>query len=228
MPGALTTLTPCVMMSPMSIAQYLPADSKAFDLVIFDEASQIPVWDAIGAIARAKQAVIVGDPKQLPPTSFFNRREEDDIDGDVEIEDLESILDECIGANIPKKDLRWHYRSRSESLIAFSNHRYYGGGLITFPSPVTEDVAVSYHHVPDGVYEKGGARINQTEARAIVEDILARLQTPDFRETIGVVTFNTEQQALIEDLLEEARRANPEIEPHFSESALEPVFVKKP
>lgn len=214
---------------PLSIAQFLAADTGLFDVVVFDEASQIPVWDAIGAIARGRQVVMVGDPKQLPPTAFFDRAEAaSDDDADVE-GDLESILDECLGANLPVMSLSWHYRSRHESLIAFSNHRYYEGGLVTFPSPVTEDRAVSFHYMPDGIYEKGGARINKPEARALVDDLVARLKDPDFRAaklTAGVVTFNSEQQKLVEDLLDEARRKAPELEPYFAEDALEPVFVK--
>ena len=225
--SALTKLTPCLLMSPLSIAQYLSADANAFDVVVFDEASQIPVWDAVGAIARGKQVVMVGDPKQLPPTNFFDRAESSADDEDVE-GDLESNLDECMGANLPTMNLSWHYRSRHESLIAFSNHHYYGGSLVTFPSPVTEDRAVSLHHV-NGVYEKGGARINKPEAKALVADIVARLKSPGFRDsklTIGVVTFNTEQKDLIEDLLDEERRRDPAIEPHFDEGELEPLFVK--
>ncbi len=226
-PTALTKLTPCLLMSPLSIAQYLSADANAFDVVVFDEASQIPVWDAVGAIARGKQVVMVGDPKQLPPTSFFDRAESVNDEEDTE-GDLESILDECMGANLPTMNLSWHYRSRHESLIAFSNHRYYGGSLVTFPSPVTVDTAVSFHHVA-GVYEKGGARINKPEARAVVADIVAKLKEPGFRETghtIGVVTFNSEQQTLIEDMLDEERRKDASLESHFAESALEPLFVK--
>ncbi|WP_431262162.1 DUF4011 domain-containing protein [Roseateles chitinivorans] len=226
-PTALTKLTPCLLMSPLSIAQYLAADSEPFDVVVFDEASQIPVWDAIGAIARGRQVVMVGDPKQLPPTSFFDRAESSTDDEDVE-GDMESILDECMGASLPTLNLDWHYRSRNESLIAFSNHRYYGGRLVTFPSPVTEDRAVSFHFVK-GSYAKGGARTNQAEARALVADVVKRLKTPGFREsklTIGVVTFNTEQQKLIEDLLDEERRKDSSLEPYFAESELEPLFVK--
>ncbi|PJJ17449.1 AAA domain-containing protein [Janthinobacterium sp. 67] len=226
-PSVLGKLAPCLLMSPLSIAQYLAADASAFDLVVFDEASQIPVWDAIGAMARGKQVVMVGDPKQLPPTSFFDRTESSNDDGDVE-DDLESILDECMGANLPTMNLAWHYRSRHESLIAFSNHRYYGGGLVTFPSPVADDRAVSFHHVA-GVYEKGGARINKREAKELVADIVAKLRAPNFREsklTIGVVTFNTEQMNLIEDLLDEERRKDPSLEPYFSETELEPLFIK--
>ncbi len=155
MPKALTALAPCMMMSPLSIAQYLPPEAAPFDVVIFDEASQMPVWDAVGAIARGKQVIVVGDPKQLPPTTFFDRADGDSDDA-AEIEDLESILDECLAANIPHKKLTWHYRSRHESLIAFSNERYYDGSLVTFPSPVTDDRAVRYTHVPGGFYERGG------------------------------------------------------------------------
>ncbi|WP_336438763.1 DEAD/DEAH box helicase [Stutzerimonas stutzeri] len=153
-PQALTKLTPCMLMSPLSIAQYLPANAEQFDIVIFDEASQITVWDAIGAIARGRQVIMVGDPKQMPPTSFFDRAESAEDNEDVE-PDLESILDECLSANMPTMNLNWHYRSRHESLIAFSNSRYYNGDLVTFPSPVTNDRAVSLHHVK-GVYDRGG------------------------------------------------------------------------
>jgi very-short-patch-repair endonuclease len=228
LPNTITKLTPCLLMSPLSVAQYLSPDTAIFDLVVFDEASQITTWDAIGAIARGKQVVMVGDPKQLPPTSFFDRAESDLDDEDLE-GDLESILDECIGANLPTINLSWHYRSRHESLIAFSNHRYYEGGLVTFPSPVTEDRAVNFHRVGDGIYEKGGARTNKPEARALVFDLVSRLKDPQFKDarfTIGVVTFNTEQQRLIEDLLDDERRKDPSIEPYFAEDTSESVFVK--
>lgn len=228
MPTVLTRLAPCVMMSPLSIAQFLPAETQAFDVVIFDEASQIPVWDAVGAIARGKQVIVVGDPKQLPPTSFFDRSD-DGYDYDNDIEDLDSILDECLGANIPSKRLAWHYRSRHESLIAFSNERYYEGRLVTFPSPVTEDRAVRYQHVPNGVYERGSGRVNREEARAVVADVVRRLSDPEFeisQSSIGIVTFNTEQQRLIENLLDMERRNRPDLERFFAHEWHEPVFVK--
>ncbi len=228
MPNALTQLTPCVLMSPLSISQYLPVDQKAFDVVIFDEASQITVWDAIGSIARAEQTIVAGDPKQLPPTSFFGRSD-DDSDEDVDDADLESILDEMLGAGIPTRELAWHYRSENESLITFSNHNYYGGNLITFPSPTANDKAVKLVPVDDGVYLRGKGRTNRAEADAIVAEIVRRLKDPIFnkeKRTIGVVTFNTEQKSLIEDLLDEERRRHPDIEPHFGEDLIEPVFVK--
>lgn len=228
---ALTTLAPCLLMSPLSVAQYLPPDAEPFDLVIFDEASQITPWDAVGAIARGRQVVVAGDPKQMPPTSFFDRgagAEEDDTDIES---DQESILEECLGARLPQRRLTWHYRSRNESLIAFSNHRYYDGDLITFPAPATEDVAVSWRRV-SGAWARGKSRTNQAEAEAIVAEVLARLADPSFvgedgrKLSVAVITLNAEQQKLIEDLLDRARRGRPELEPFFAEDAAEPVVVK--
>ncbi|HHF0074069.1 TPA: DUF3320 domain-containing protein [Pseudomonas aeruginosa] len=226
-PAALAKLTPCMLMSPLSIAQYLSTTSTVFDVVIFDESSQIPVWDAIGAIARGRQVIMVGDPKQMPPTSFFDRAETTNEDDDVE-PDLESILDECLSANLPTLDLNWHYRSRHESLITFSNHRYYKGNLVTFPAPVTSDRAVSLNLV-QGVYDRGGSRTNLGEAKALVAHLVARLRTREVKEnklTFGVVTFNGEQQRLIEDLLDAERRNDPSLESYFADTQLEPVFVK--
>ena len=228
-PDVVTTLAPCLMMSPLSVAQYLAAGGALFDVVIFDEASQITVWDAIGCLARAKQAIVVGDPKQMPPTNFFARTD-DDPDGDIDVEgDLESILDEMLGASIPGRTLSLHYRSRRESLIAFSNSRYYDNRLITFPAPVYPDSGVRLIR-PNGFYARGGARHNQGEAKSIVSEIVARLTHEDplvRNQSIGVVTFNVEQQTLIENLLDAARSENPDIEWAFtSENGIEPVFVK--
>lgn len=229
-PDVLTTLSPCLMMSPLSVAQYLPPDQALFDLVIFDEASQITVWDAVGALARGRQVVIAGDPKQMPPTNFFARGNGEDPDGEVDTEgDLESILDEMEGASIPKRTLNLHYRSRRESLIAFSNSRYYENSLITFPAPVNPDRGIRLVR-PTGFYARGEARHNEGEAKAIVAEILRRLKDPDplrRSSSIGVVTFNAQQQKLIEDLLDSARSDDPEIEWAFSsELQTEPIFVK--
>ena len=227
-PNALTKLTPCLLMSPLSIAQYLPAGAVAFDIVIFDEASQIPVWDAIGAMARGRQVVMVGDPKQLPPTSFFSRTEVEDDDDGVVDKELESILDECIGANLPTLNLNWHYRSRHESLITFSNSRYYSSKLITFPSPYTKDNAVTLYPI-EGIYDRGGARTNDIEARALINHLISRLKMPGFKKsghTVGIVTFNKEQQKLIEDILDEECRKDASLEPYFSDGLIEPIFVK--
>ena len=229
-PDVLTKLVPCFMMSPLSVAQYLPTDQSLFDLVIFDEASQITVWDAIGAIARGKQVIVAGDPKQMPPTNFFARAD-DDPDGDLEIEgDLESILDEMLGASVPEQCLNLHYRSRRESLVAFSNARYYDNSLITFPAPTVEDKGLGLMRPGDGFYARGGARHNEAEAKAVVAEIVRRLTHSDTsvrKQSIGVVTFNSEQQTLIEDLLDRERMRRPEIEWAFSsEETPEPVFVK--
>ncbi|WP_424362955.1 DUF3320 domain-containing protein [Methylocystis parvus] len=222
-PTVLAKLAPCMMMSPLSIAQYLPADAKPFDVVIVDEASQIPVWDAVGALARGNQVIVVGDPEQLPPTNVGERGNEDADDDTVA--DLPSILDECLGANIPHLELTWHYRSRHESLIAFSNAKYYRGQLVTFPSAVTKDTAVSFIHVPDGTYERGSGRVNRREAEMLVSHLLERLRTSP--HSLGVVTFNSEQQRLIENLLDQARMADPTLEPFFDPArSREPVIVK--
>lgn len=226
MGDAMSRLAPCMLMSPLSIAQFLPADQAPFDLVIFDEASQIAPWDAIGSIARGKQVVIAGDPRQMPPTNFFNRganAEDDDT-----AEDMESILDECLGAGIPSHSLSWHYRSRHESLIAFSNHRYYDSHLITFPAAQTRSSAVEWRRV-NGVYAKGKGRHNQAEAEAIVTETVRRLTDPAFIAagySIGIITLNTDQQKLISDLLDSARQQYPQIEPFFQEDLAEPVVVK--
>lgn len=227
-PNLLPRLKPCLLMSPMSVAQYLDAAYPPFDIVVFDEASQIPVWDAVGAIARGRQAVIVGDPKQLPPTTFFQRADDDEeAEGDNLVEDLESILDDCIGARIPWLPLDWHYRSRHESLITFSNYHYYGNRLLTFPSPAREGLGVSWRHVPGGVYDMGKSRTNRAEAEAVVKEILHRLRNPQSaRYSIGVVTFSQAQQTLIEDLLDAARAEDPQLDHHFTGDVEEPVFVK--
>lgn len=228
MPTLLPKLKPCLLMSPLSVSQYLDAGFSQFDLVIFDEASQIPVWDAVGVIARGRQVVVVGDPKQLPPTNFFNKSSDgDESTGDDErVEDLESILDECLGAGMNKLSLKWHYRSRHESLITFSNHRYYDDSLVTFPSPVTADVAVLFQRVA-GVYDRGGSRTNRAEAEAIVEGIQAHFLNPRRRDlTLGVVTFNQTQQALIDTLLDARRRANPDLDRAIAAQTGEKLFVK--
>lgn len=228
----LPKLAPCVLMSPLSIAQYLPAGQATFDVVIFDEASQITTWDAVGAIARGKQSIIVGDPKQLPPTNFFGRSDdgEGDDDGTGILGDMPSILDEVAVAGIPTRRLNWHYRSRDEALIAFSNHFYYDGGLVTFPAPTTDSEAVQFHKI-DGTYARGTGRTNADEAKAIVALIRKRLTTwiklpAEDRPTIGVITFNTQQQGLILDLLDQVRRQDAELEWFFAEEREEPVIIK--
>lgn len=224
MGSRLLDLCPCMMMSPLSVAQFLPSDFNEFDLVIFDEASQMTTWDSVGAIARGKNVIIVGDPKQMPPTSFFSGA----IDvGDPDEEDLESILDQALAARLPHLRLKGHYRSRHETLIAFSNSKYYENSLITYPSSDTKESAVSLHRV-DGVYSKGKGRNNPIEAAAVVKEIVKRLTDPArCHQSIGVVTLNTEQQRTVEDLLDDARRKYPQIEPYFQSTDIyDGVFVK--
>lgn len=217
-------LTPCMMMSPLSVAQFLPSSFKGFDLVVFDEASQMTTWDSVGAIARGQNVIVVGDPKQMPPTSFFSGAVSDD---NPDEEDLESILDQALAARLPHLRLQGHYRSRHETLIAFSNSKYYENALITYPSSDTKESAVSLHRV-QGVYSKGKGRNNPIEAKAVVNEITRRLLDPVLqKKSIGVVTLNTDQQRTIEDLLDVARRKYPQIETFFnSTDSYDGVFIK--
>ncbi|MEQ8768567.1 MAG: DUF3320 domain-containing protein [Planctomycetota bacterium] len=231
-PHLLPRLKPCLLMSPLSIAQYLPASREPFDVVIFDEASQIPTQDAVGAIARGRQVIVVGDSKQLPPTSFFSvdlsESEESESTDDFFVQELESILDECMASGLPSCMLQWHYRSRDERLITFSNWKYYGNRLHTFPAPggAARQLGVTMEWV-DGQFARGRTRTNRAEAEAVASWVVESLRDPErSHRSIGVVTFNQSQQTLIEDLLETARRKHPEIEPFFDERAPEPVFVK--
>ena len=223
---AVKTLAPCLMMSPLSVAQYLPVSKDSFDVVVFDEASQITVWDAIGTLSRGRQVIVAGDPKQMPPSNFFGRNieyNEEELGLD---EDLESILDELIGSSMPTLKLNWHYRSRCESLIAFSNATYYDSSLVTFPASRTNQKSVSLRYVENGCYERG-ARINPNEAKAIVKECVKRLKDSETKHrSIGIVTFNSDQQKLIEDLLDKEREQNPDIEFAFSQDNPDAVFVK--
>lgn len=222
-PTLLSRLCPCMLMSPISVAQYINPDADKFDMIIFDEASQMPTYEAVGAIARGKNMIIVGDPKQMPPTNFFsaNNVDEDNLDK----EDLESILDDSLALSIPSRYLLWHYRSKHESLIAFSNSEYYDNKLLTFPSPDNIESKVSLVHI-DGFYDKGRSRQNKSEAEAVVKEIERRLLDEELRKkSIGVVTFSAVQQNLIEDLLSDLFIFKPELEAIAMECK-EPLFIK--
>ncbi len=214
---------PCVLVSPDSVARFFPAVSGLFDLVVFDEASQIRVADAVGALGRARAAVVVGDSKQMPPTSFAEPTSGGDDSGDfpeTTVEDEESILSECVQARVPRQWLSWHYRSQDESLIAFSNAQYYENRLSSFPAPTHGQASsepdgrgVSLVRVP-GTFHRSGAgrllRTNPIEAKAIVAEIRRRFDLVpkwdgiDAVPSIGVVTFNAQQRAYIEGLLRDA------------------------
>lgn len=222
-PTLLRKICPCMLMSPISVAQYIDPTFPKFDLVIFDEASQIPTSSAVGTIARGENVVVVGDPKQLPPTSFFNsnRVDEDNMDK----EDLESLLDDCLSISMPQDYLKWHYRSRHESLITYSNIQYYENKLYTFPSP--SDMVSAVEYVPvEGFYDKGKTKHNVEEAKAVVAEIIRRLSDKKLREdSIGVVTFSSVQQNLIDDLLALEWAKHPELE-EYDRNSKEPLFIK--
>ena len=221
MPALLPKLCPVMLMSPLSVAQYLDINAPKFDLVVFDEASQMPTSEAVGSICRGKAVIVVGDSKQMPPTSFFSANTTDDDEADVD--DLESILDDCISLSMPSRYLAWHYRSKHESLIAFSNQNYYDGKLTTFPSADDMIPHVTWQHV-DGYYDYGKTRTNRFEAEAIVAETIHRLQNNPER-SIGIVAFSKPQSDLIEDLLNEALVQYPELE-QLNQEAEEPLFIK--
>lgn len=233
-PNLVTSLRPCFMMSPLSVSVFLEAKSYNFDLVIFDEASQVHTEDAIGAIMRGKQVIIVGDTKQLPPTSFFSASlndEDFDVDSDEVIENsdagaYESILDEAV-AVLPERSLRWHYRSRNEHLIAFSNIKIYNSQLITFPSSTESapDSGVEYVYVKDGVYDRGGKKNNIAEARKVADLIFEHFKKYPNR-SLGVVTFSEAQQSAVDAAICQKRLQDPRFDKFFIEDKEEPFFIK--
>ena len=226
-PNLLRTLKPCLMMSPLSVATYLPPGGRRFDLVVFDEASQICPEDAIGALARGTQAIVAGDSRQLPPTKFFEARlvESDEAPEDALV-DLESVLDDCASV-LPRRKLLWHYRSQDESLISFSNENFYDGDLITFPNAVRDPsrLGISFVHVPDGIYDAGRSATNRREAEVIAARVFDLLEKRP-GDSLGVVTFSTTQRDAVLDAIDARRRQNERFEARFSADALEPVFVK--
>ena len=228
--NAIQTLKPVFMMSPLSVAKFLPPDSVDFDLVIFDEASQVKPIDAFGAIIRGGQTVIVGDSQQLPPTDFFDKLIKDDNENTEEdkIDNRGSILDLFCAQDAPVRMLRWHYRSRHESLITVSNVEFYDNRLQLFPSPDAEreEVGLAYHHLPDTIYGRGGSRSNPKEAKIVAEKVMEHARSrPDF--TLGVATFSTAQMQAVQDQLELLRREDPSCEQTFFNAHLEePFFVK--
>ena len=228
-PTLLPRLAPCLLMSPLSVAQYLDPSLPRFDVVVFDEASQLATADAVGALARAESAVVVGDSKQLPPTRFFATGPGAVDDEAADQVELESLLDDCVAARLPELRLAWHYRSRHEDLIAFSNQRYYGDHLQVFPAAHrSSDLGVAWRKV-DGVYDRAATRQNRVEAEAVAAEVVARLRDPAQRSrSLGVVTFSRAQQELIEDLLDAARADDPELDGFFDAShpTGEPVLVK--
>lgn len=213
----ITQIMPCTLMSPDSVARFFPPRPDLFDIVVFDEASQIRVADAIGAMGRSHSVVVVGDSKQMPPTSFaeVNANIDDDENSDQEsFLDEESILTECVHAQVPQQWLSWHYRSQDEALIAFSNQHYYNRRLASFPAPRAAGISanggqgISLIRV-NGTFERAGKgktlRTNRIEAEAIVADVMTRFRnSPAVAPSLGVVTFNAQQRDLIENLLRDS------------------------
>jgi very-short-patch-repair endonuclease len=228
-PDLLLQLKPCMLMSPLSVSQFLDPAKVQFDLVVFDEASQILPEDAVVAIYRGKQVIVTGDDKQLPPTSFFQQNAGDEVDEDEEgPATFESVLDACLGAGLRPHMLRWHYRSRHEGLIAYSNHEFYENRLITFPGPETarEAVGVAFRHVPDGVYDRGGRRDNVREAQVVANMVLQHFREHGDRKTLGVIAFSQAQMFAIEDEIDRQLIEHPDLEPFFTADRLEGFFVK--
>ena len=227
--SAVQRIKPVFMMSPLSVAKFVPPKSPVrFDLVIFDEASQVRPVEAFGAIARAGQAVVVGDSKQLPPTTFFDRMAEDDDDNPSAASDLESILGMFCAQQAPERMLRWHYRSRHESLISFSNEAFYDSRLVIFPSPDKgrESTGLRMRYDPESFYKPGsGGRVNPAEARAVAEAV-ARHAVESPHLTLGVAAFSLAQARAVEDQLEILRRQDASSETFFAAHPEEPFFVK--
>lgn len=232
-PNLILTLKPCLMMSPLSVSMFLESDRFIFDTVIFDEASQVCTENAIGAIFRGKQVIIAGDSKQLPPTNFFAATTSDhdfdsETDSGSETEDdssYESVLDEA--ALLPERTLLWHYRSRHEHLIAFSNAKIYKNRLVTFPSNVEKraDIGVEYMYVPEGRYDKGGKRGNVIEAGKVADLVFEHFRKfPD--RSLGVITFGEIQQQAIDAEVRNRRMKLPDFERFFNEERPEPFFIK--
>ncbi len=220
-------IKPCFLMSPLSVSTFLNTESVRFDTVIFDEASQIFPQDAIGAIYRGKQLIVVGDSKQMPPSNFFSSGVDlDDNDEETgDVTDFESVLDLC-STVLAQLRLRWHYRSRYEQLITFSNRCFYDNELVTFPSSVTDHkwIGVDYYCVEDGVFDHK-SRSNRREAEFIVDQIYKNIERCPER-SLGVVAFSVSQQDLIDKLLSKRRQEDPSKEFFFRRDAAEPFFIK--
>ena len=230
-PDILLALKPCWAMSPLVVAQLLPTSPPPFDVVIFDEASQIPPADAISSLLRGRQAVVAGDEKQLPPTTFFTQssadEEEREDDEELPTDNIESILkamSTLLSSPRANKSLGWHYRSRDERLIAFANHHVYDGRMTTFPGALADD-CISHVEVPfsqRAVQQRGS---NSAEVERVVELILRHARERP-RESLGVIAFGLHHANRIEETLLQARRDRPELDEFFSEAADEPFFVK--
>lgn len=226
--NAIQQIKPVFMMSPMSVATFLVQGAMEFDLVIFDEASQVKVVDALIPILRGKQIVVVGDSKQMPPTDFFSRTYENEEDEDEnKTGDIESILGMFLAQGVNESMLKWHYRSKHDSLINVSNQEFYDGRLMVFPSSGANEKAtgLKFNHIPESIYERGTSRTNPFEARKVAEQVMIHAKTNP-KLTLGVVAFSTAQRDCIILELERLRRQDSSCEMFFSKNNLEEFFVK--
>ncbi len=228
--GMIKQIKPCFMMSPLSIAQYLDPTNEElqFDVVIFDEASQVKPEDALGAFMRGKTAVVMGDTQQLPPTSFFDQMSDADSDEEEATSlDMESILHLC-KLSFPVKMLKWHYRSRHESLISVSNREFYDDDLLVYPSPSHSDpeLGLKFHYNPNTAYDRGSSSANPLEAKDVVEEIFNHFEKYGDTKSLGVGTFSVAQKNAILEELEVRRKERPEFEALFSDNNDEHFFVK--
>ncbi|AMD17277.1 DNA helicase [Methanobrevibacter sp. YE315] len=228
--GMIKQIKPCFMMSPLSIAQYLDPTNEElqFDVVIFDEASQVKPEDALGAFMRGKTAVVMGDTQQLPPTSFFDQMSDAESDEEEATSlDMESILHLC-KLSFPVKMLKWHYRSRHESLITVSNREFYDDDLLVYPSPSHNDpeLGLKFHYNPNTAYHRGSSSANPLEAQDVADEIFNHFEKYGDTKSLGVGTFSVAQKNAILEALEVKRKERPEFEPLFSENKEERFFVK--
>ncbi|MFW9260395.1 DUF4011 domain-containing protein [Nostoc sp. CALU 546] len=228
-PNLVKALKPCWMMSPLSVSQYINPDVVHFDVLIFDEASQLRTEDVVPSIIRSNQVIVIGDNKQLPPTSFFSTGDSQEDIGDEDDASYESVLDEC-SRFMFGRTLKWHYRSQDERLIAFSNHHFYDDNLVTFPNPVqNSDLGVSFRHVPDGVYDRSGRTDNRREAQVVAQLALEHFQRfPE--QSLGIIAFSENQADAIREQIEILGKDHPNLEtfctdnsPQFFLKALENV-----
>ena len=227
---AVQSIKPVFMMSPMSVARFLEPGTLEFDLLVIDEASQVTPEDALGAIARARQIVVVGDSRQLPPSRFFSKMMEDDTeegDGQVTPSHLESVLGLCVARGVPQRMLRWHYRSRHHSLIAVSNQEFYENQLCVIPNPtaVRDGLGLQFRLVANGRFDRGATATNRREAIAIADAVIEHARTRPTK-SLGVAAFSVAQRDAIRNELEARLRKAPELEEFFSTSYPERFFVK--
>lgn len=227
---AIQALKPCFLMSPLSVAQYLPKGVLDFDLLIIDEASQMRMPEAFGAVLRSKQMVVVGDPKQLPPSSFFTKNDDSDDEEEEDIatvsDGVQSILERCLQVFKSPRSLRWHYRSQHQNLIAFSNYHFYENRLIILPARLSgeERAGVYYNYIADATYSD---RSNRKEAEELIEAVVRQLVDSQ-RYSVGIVALNQPQKELLAELFEQKLRENPslvEVVDQFKSDG-EDVFIK--